>query len=149
MGREHTVQGSTIRYGYCPPASGRHYNLGGGQGPIPRRFFGPDQPQLPGGWIHNLEHGDVVILYRGDPGTAILDELRAIKDEAQVSDWSLQNCGAVNKVLVARFDDMDPNVDFAAVAWDRVLLLEDFDREALLEFANQWQDGAQTPERVC
>jgi hypothetical protein len=149
MGKDHVVQGASVKYDYCPPASGRHYNIGGGQAPVARRFYGPGTSLLPGAWIHNLEHGDVVILYRGDPGTEILGQLEDLKEEAAVSDWSLANCGPVNKVVVVRFDDMDPSVDFAAVAWDRAILLEEFDKQALLDFANRWQDGAQTPERVC
>ena len=62
---------------------------------------------------------------------------------------ALANCGPVNKVIVLRFDEMDPSVNFAAVAWDRVLLQEELDGDRLLTFANQWQDGPQTPERVC
>jgi hypothetical protein len=150
MGRDHAVQGATIRYDYCPPASGRHYNLGGGEAPLARRFYGPTDSVVPPQWIHNLEHGYVVLLYRGDPGTAALDELRSVMDEAVVSTWSQESgCGPINKVIAVRFDDMDPNVDFAAVAWDRVLLQQELDRDQLLAFANQWQDGAQTPERVC
>ena len=49
----------------------------------------------------------------------------------------------VTQVIAVRFDDMDPDVNFAAVAWDRELLLKEFDKEALLTFANQWQDGPQ------
>ncbi len=149
MGREHAVQGATIRYDYCPPASGRHYNLGGGQAPLPRHFLGPDDSVVPAQWIHNLEHGFVVLLYRGDPGPEVLEQLRSIMDEAVVSDFSQAQCGPINKVIGLRFDDLGPGVDFAAVAWDRVLLQQDFDRDQLLAFANQWQDGPQTPERVC
>ncbi len=149
VGREHTVQNATVRYAYCPPASGGHYNLGGGRGPLARRFFGPTDNVIPPEWIHNLEHGYVLLLYRGDPGAQALDQLRAVMDEAAVSAWASQNCGPVNKVIALRFDDMDPSVNFAAVAWDRVLLLKELDQDQLLAFANQWQDGPQTPERVC
>lgn len=149
MGREHQGQGATITYAYCPPAGGGHYNLGGGRGPLARQFFGPGDKVIPPEWVHNLEHGNVVLIYRGDPGPEVLDQLRSIMDEAKVSDWSLANCGPVNKVIVVRSDDLDPGVNFAAVAWDRVLLLKEFDRDQLLGFANQWQDGPQTPERVC
>lgn len=149
MGKEHAVQGASIRYDYCPPASGRHFNLGGGQAPLARRFFGPSDTVTPGQWIHNLEHGFVVLLYRGDPGPEVLEQLRSIMEQADVSDWASQQCGPVNKVIALRFDDLGEGIDFAAVAWDRVLLLEEFDGDQLLAFANQWQDGPQTPERVC
>jgi hypothetical protein len=149
MGKNHVVQGSTVKFEYCPPASGSHYNLGGGQAPLTRRLYGPDDRVLPQQWIHNLEHGYVMLLYRGEADADVLDQLQSVMDEAEVSDWSAQNCGPVNKVAGARFDDMDPSVNFAAIAWDRVLLLGDLDSEQLLTFANQWQDGPQTPERVC
>ncbi len=149
MGKDHAVQGAAIRYDYCPPASGRHYNLGGGEAPLARHFLGPDDSVLPAQWIHNLEHGFVVLLYRGDPGTEVLQQMRSIMDDAVVSEFSQAQCGPVNKVIGLRFDDLGPGVNFAAVAWDRVLLQEEFDREQLLAFANQWQDGPQTPERVC
>jgi hypothetical protein len=106
---------------------------------------------LPQHWIHNLEHGYVMLLYRGDPEAATLDELRGVMDSAASSSWNVVNCGASvpNKVVAARFDDMEQGVDFAAVAWDRALLQAQLDAEELLAFAEQWQDGAQTPERVC
>jgi hypothetical protein len=145
------AQGASVRYDYCPPASGRHYNLGNGEAPLARRFYTPDIARPPQHWIHNLEHGYVVILYRGEPEPEVLDELRRVMDEASASDWNLANCGtsAPNKVIVVRFDDMEPGVDFAAVSWDRALLQEQLDADELLAFAEQWQDGPATPERVC
>ena len=65
------------------------------------------------------------------------------------SAFSIANNCVDNKVIAVRFDDMDPGVNFAALAWDRALLLKDFDKAALLTFANQWQDGPQTPEAIC
>ncbi len=151
LGREHTAQGASVRFDYCPPASGRHYNLGSGLAPLARRFYEPDVNFPPQHWIHNLEHGYTVILYRGDPGAAALEELRRVMDEASPSDWNLTNCGTGvdNKVIVIRFDDMDPGVNCAAVSWDRALLQEQLDADELIAFAEQWQDGPATPERIC
>ena len=67
MGRKHIAVGELVRYTYCPPASGSHVNLTG-QGPIPARFYGPNDAVVPQGWIHNLEHGALVLLYRCDGG---------------------------------------------------------------------------------
>jgi hypothetical protein len=151
LGREHVAQGTSVRFDYCPPASGRHYNLGGGLAPLARRFYGPDVSLVPQNWIHNLEHGYVVLLYSGDPGEAVLNELRGVMDDASPSDWNLTNCGSTvpNKVIGVRFDSMDPGVKFAAVSWDRALLQAELDAAELLAFANQWQDGPATPERIC
>ena len=65
MGDEHVANGASITYTYCPPASGRHYN-GTQTGPISARVYGPADDVRPQGWIHNLEHGALVVLYRGD-----------------------------------------------------------------------------------
>ena len=64
MGRRHVAVGEKVTYTYCPPASGSHYNAANA-GPIQPRFYGPNDRVLPEGWIHNLEHGAMVILYRG------------------------------------------------------------------------------------
>ncbi len=65
--------------------------------------------------------------------------------EAVPTAASAEACG-YSKVIAVRSDDMEPGINFAAVAWDRELLLEEFDKQLLLTFANQWQDGPQTPE---
>lgn len=146
LGRQHVDTGTTADYGYCPPASGPHYNLGGGRAPLTRQFYPPSTTLAPGTWVHNLEHGYVVLLYKGEPSPEIQQQLRQVMDEATASGFAASNCGA-NKVIAVRFDDMDPGVDFAAVAWDRVLLLDAFDKASLLTFADQWQDGPQVPEQ--
>ena len=67
MGRSHAV---TVpqNYLYCPPASGTHLNAAG-LGPIQPRVYKPDDKVGPPNWVHNLEHGGMVVLYRNDsPG---------------------------------------------------------------------------------
>ncbi len=145
LGKNHVGTNVTVKYGYCPPASGSHYNLGGGQAPLTRQFYGPQTILAPGNWVHNLEHGYVVILYRGDADQAVIDAVQAVMAEATPSETSAARCG-YSKVIGVRFDDMDPSVQVAAIAWDRVLLQEELDKDELLAFANQWQDGPQTPE---
>jgi hypothetical protein len=140
MGRAHVDTSKKVDYDYCPPASGSHYNVGG-RAPLPRQFYPPTTALGPGNWIHNLEHGYVVLLYKGEPTADVQQQLQDIMDGANQS----ATCG-YSKVIAVRFDDMDPGVNFAAVAWDRELLLNQFDKAALLAFANQWQDGPQTPE---
>ena len=68
MGAIHQVS-RPQRYTFCPPASGNHYNQPGVLGPIVPRVYGPNDSVGPSNWIHNLEHGGMVVLYRGDsPG---------------------------------------------------------------------------------
>ena len=64
MGRRHVEFGTNVTYQYCAPASGSHYNKAG-SGPIQPRLYGPQDTVIPQGWIHNLEHGALVVLYTG------------------------------------------------------------------------------------
>jgi uncharacterized protein DUF3105 len=153
LGRNHlTTKTNNKRYAYCPPASGPHYNAAG-LGPLKRTFFGPEQEQDPGGWIHNLEHGYVVLLYScGDSGTSCpsseeMAQLRQWFDRAPTTPGAT-SCNIPNKTIVARFDGMKAR--FAVLAWDRALLMDKFDLDPALKFAEQWIDGPSAPEPgVC
>jgi len=149
LGRTHVTTSTNVTYDYCPPASGSHYNLGVPLAPLARQFYPPSTKVGPGNWIHNLEHGYVVLLYSGEPTADVQQQLQDIMAEASPSAYVLANCGTDNKVIALRFDDMAPGVHFAALAWDRELLLDSFDKQALLTFANQWQDSPQHPEAIC
>ncbi|MBA2570496.1 MAG: DUF3105 domain-containing protein [Chloroflexi bacterium] len=150
MGNTHVAAGSTIDYSFCPPTSGDHYNSAG-QGPIRRDFYGPESEVRPGGWVHNLEHGWVVLAYRGGEGGPTQDELtrmRAFFESAPFSTYP-NSCPSVpNKVIVMRMDQMSSR--FAMLAWYRALLMDEFDAEAALPFYQQWVDSPQAPEPgVC
>ena len=147
LGAEHVRDpGETISYGFCPPSSGPHWNAPN-LGPIRGQFYPPSQEQAPGGWVHNLEHGYVVALYRctddGDcPSEAELEQLRRFVAEAPGSSF---NPACTNKVLAARFDGMESR--FALLAWGRALLMDEFDLDTAITFAEQWIDHAAVPER--
>jgi len=146
MGQAHVSENTSITYAYCPPTSGDHF--ASNMAPLPRRFYGPDDDVRPGNWIHNLEHGYVVIAYKGEPVAATLAELERVVTEAKGTEFSTRSCGLPNKVIGLRFDDM--TTDFAALSWDRALLLETFDAEQLRTFAEQWQESPVWPEpNVC
>lgn len=145
MGREHISANSTTRFAFCPPTSGTHWSVAG-LAPIRRDFYSPDDGVAPGSWVHNLEHGYVVIAYKGVPSAADLDAIRAVFEEAPASEVAAQ-CGMPNKVVALRFDEMSE--PFAILSWDRALLMSTFDRAQALTFIEQWQDGPQTPERAC
>jgi len=145
LGRTHVAVGSTVTYGFCPPTSGNHYSDPGAPAPLPRNFYDPTKSLKPQQWVHNLEHGYVVLLYKGTPDQATLDSLKKVFDTASPpSDGFAAQCGQPNRVIAVRFDDMD--TPFALVAWDRALLLPQWDFDQALTFANQWQDGPAIPE---
>jgi hypothetical protein len=139
-GFDHVQTGSKIEYPTCPPASGPHYSQAG-IAPLRPAYYGPDAGVGPGNWVHNLEHGFAVALYRCTggrcPSEADLEALRAFVAEGPSTQLATA-CGYRSKVLAVRFDDMA--TPFAMVAWQRVLLLDTFDKSGALEFARQWID---------
>lgn len=148
MGQRHTNLGQKVTYTYCPPASGQHYNEPS-SGPIQPRFYGMDDRAVPEGWIHNLEHGGLVILYQGD-GTGGTDAgqqaLRGLFDEFPDSPLCGTSPTSSPGVVVARFDAMAS--PFAALVWGRVLPLQEFDSAQIIAFWNEWGERT-NPEKLC
>lgn len=140
MGSQHVGPDLKVTYTYCAPASGQHINKPP-QGPIPARVYGPDDKVIPQGWIHNLEHGGVVILYRGDSAGATPEgqaKFRVYHENFP----PIPNCGPV----IARFDQM--STPFQVLLWGRVLLMDSFDEELTTRFYFQWA-GLTNPEAAC
>lgn len=149
LGSQHVGAGTKVRYGFCPPASGPHYNAAGA-GPLRPGFYGPNTAAGPGGWVHNLEHGYVVALYRCEGGTCPSEaDLAALRQFAANGppNQSAAACGYRSKVLVARFDDMA--TPFAILAWDRALLLDAFDEAAAVGFARQFIESTAPEPAAC
>ena len=134
MGRLHIPVGKSQRYTYCPPASGNH-NTAAGVAPItPARLFKPDDNVVPQQWIHNLEHGAVVVLYRGDSPGATADGLAKLQQFFDNFPPS-PICKVPPRQLspiIARFDDMA--TPYAALVWDRVLPMDTWDPDLVLQF---------------
>jgi hypothetical protein len=149
MGATHDPPVPT-RYTLCPPASGPHF--GSPRAPIQARLYGLEDFAPPQGWLHNLEHGGIVILYRGGEGSEAVTEdgqakLRELYRNFPASpicgfDRGNNNAG----VVIARFDDMA--WPYAALVWDVVLPLETLDGDVIYDF---WRtEGERTnPEKFC
>lgn len=147
QGRSHVVVGTAVKYLYCPPASGNHYfqtNLG----PIPARVYNQNEHPAPEGWVHNLEHGALVILYKC-PGDACTDAGQAKFSQFYQAFPNSPVCdeppGIIGPVI-ARFDDMA--FPYAAIVWDEVLPLQTFDTSQILAFYQQ-QGERTNPEPQC
>lgn len=148
MGNGHLSNGTAVTYTYCPPASGRHFN-GTQTGPISARVYGPEDTVNPQGWIHNLEHGALVVLYRGDSEGATdagQQALRAFFDGYPPSPVCGFQPGTSVGPVFARFDQMA--TPFAALVWGRVLPLESLDTEAILELDRTYGERT-NPESFC
>jgi hypothetical protein len=153
MGHEHVAVGTPVKYTFCPPASGKHYNQAGVAGPINPKLYGPNDKTVPENWVHNLEHGGLVLLYKCPAGDASGGACSASGQQAMAA--LLTNfpnspvCnippGQVGPVIT-RFDDMDFN--YAAVVWDYVLPLDTLDLEQVKTFFRQRAELL-NPERLC
>ena len=149
LGSQHVAVGTKIRYGFCPPTSGAHYNAAGA-GPLRAGFYGPDTAAGPGGWVHNLEHGYVAALYRCSNGVCPAEsELQALRSFAANGPptQSAAACGYRSKVIVARMDDMA--APYALVAWDRALLLDSFDAGTANGFASRFIEATGPEPNAC
>lgn len=152
MGHAHVGPGTRVSYTNCPPASGKHY-FQTGQGPIAPKFYGADEQPLPQGWVHNLEHGAIVLLYNcgsnGDAAACTADGQAALK--SLYASWPLSPiCGFTpgthDTPVIARFDEMA--YPYAAIVWDVVLPLDTLDASAIFDFyARQGERNNQ--EKQC
>jgi hypothetical protein len=143
LGRAHVETGTRVTYEYCPPTSGSHYN-DARYGPIATRFYGADDRTEPQGWIHNLEHGQMSLLYRCPEGC---DEnaqaaLRTLQQQLPAS--PLCAFPATASVAVTRFDDLP--TPYAAVVWGRVLFLDALDVAAIATFSQRSADRGPEPQ---
>ena len=110
MPHTHVNPPAQITYNHNPPTSGCHYNLGYGNAPVQTGVY--NQAIASEYWVHNLEHGYVVILYNCPSGCST--EFNALHN------WYKGLPPAPNfaypKVVVLPYPSM--NVPFAAVSWD-------------------------------
>ncbi len=118
-GYDHVPVGSAIPYRAHPPASGPHYPM-----PAPAGVY--MQGLAPGFWVHNLEHGYIVVLFR--PPAAPGVELRL---QEMLRDFPPSKFGNV-KFVAAPYEDMPHQ--YAVLSWDWRLWLHELDRAKVLEF---------------
>ncbi|MDQ2960584.1 MAG: DUF3105 domain-containing protein [Candidatus Dormibacteraeota bacterium] len=68
MPHVHVAPPTQVTYMHNPPTSGCHYSLGAGTAPISAGVHPPTPAIAPEYWVHNLEHGYVVISYNCPTG---------------------------------------------------------------------------------
>ncbi|HLF25863.1 MAG TPA: DUF3105 domain-containing protein [Anaerolineae bacterium] len=132
-GRNHVSEGEEVEYQHYPPASGSHYGVVLQYG----LYEGEDVAEEY--WLHNLEHGAIVILYKCDqPCPDLVRSLGDMLDLFPESKWGN------NKIVIAPYHRMD--APLMAVAWNVQLPLAQFDQQALIDFYTRHVD--QGPEDV-
>jgi hypothetical protein len=133
QGNQHVQTGDKVQYKTCPPASGKHINQPG-YGPLQPKVYGPNDQSVPNGWVHNLEHGGLVLLYSCDKGAcdaASISALQAFSGQFPTSPVCGLPPGFVGPVI-ARFEQMPTK--YAALLWDRALYLDSLDTQTIDQF---------------
>jgi Protein of unknown function (DUF3105) len=148
MGGRHVAVGTVVTYQYCAPASGTHYDQAGA-GPIKPGVYGPNDAVIPQGWVHNLEHGALVVLYKGSSAGATQEgqqQLQAFYDAFPNSPVCNIEKGTTQGPVIARFDQMA--TDYSAMVWGRVLPLTTLDTNAIMDFYAAWGEKT-NPQPQC
>jgi hypothetical protein len=131
----HVAEGSEITYANEPPASGNHYSVWG--------TWDVHFELARGYWVHNVEHGGIVLLHRPDAPEEVVTALRAafdaIPDDAE--------CGHKRAMLA---QDVDLTSPVAIIAADRVMTgaCIDADSQAAILTLVEERRG-QGPEDIC
>jgi hypothetical protein len=132
-GWSHVAEGSVVSYRANPPASGPHY-------PVWARYQEHAVAVARPYWVHNLEHGAIIFLYRPDAPADVVAALRAAFQ-------SLPNdpiCGHRRALMTP--DPLLPRAT-AVVAADHLLGAECVNAQAIRDFVTLYRGRG--PEQVC
>jgi uncharacterized protein DUF3105 len=129
----HVAEGTPLTYLHNPPASGPHY-------PVWARYQAYTTALARPYWVHNLEHGAIVLVYRPDAPSAVVsaltDTFRALPNDPE--------CGHPRALLTP-----DPLLarPVAAIAANFVLEGECASPDQIRAFALAHRNHA--PEDIC
>lgn len=131
--QQHPIEGFThvpvcspVSYGTNPPSSGNHY-------PIWAAYREYSTPVPPGFWVHDLEHGAVVITYNCPSGCAAdLAKARAFIAALPVDPLCSQSGGPQRRIVMTPDPSLD--VEFAASSWGWTLKASCFESAVFAQF---------------
>jgi len=134
---QHVDEGAPVTYSHRPPSSGMHW----GTVPQPQEYRMYDTPLSPGRWVHMLEHGAVVVLYRPDLcDDACVQQLGNFYDNAPKS-----NLVGIRHLAITPYQDMDHAI--AVVAWGYVDEMDQVDQDRIMADFKSKVDAPSAPER--
>lgn len=120
QGRAHIAPGQPHpEFNSNPPTSGWHYPTAARWG-----FYNDELPDEL--LIHNLEHGGIWISYRDAGDTEVIDALSNLARSYR------------SKVIVTHRPGNGSRI--AVAAWGRLMTLEQFDRNAIVDFINRFRN---------
>jgi len=133
-------------YHHEPPSSGCHQPPP--LAPVPFRVYTSANAVRPDRYIHNLEHGGVVLVYRCQGSQCDQESTTALSLYSNMPKDPLLN---EIRLLVTPYQNMPPAV--AVLAWQRELDLPDLSgasQQKVNDFYNQWVDkGPECSSKTC
>jgi hypothetical protein len=139
-GYDHVDVCSHVTYGTNPPSSGNHY-------PIWAAYQSYTTPVPEGFWVHNLEHGSIVISYNCSDGCAADVAAAQQMIDSLAPDPVCTSLGQGVSRRIVMTPDPKLDVPFAASAWGWTLKAFCFDPGPFTDFANAHYD--QGREDLC
>jgi hypothetical protein len=136
----HVPEGTRIVHTSRPPIGGDHYSTW-----YPN--YGVVEESIDSGyWVHNLEHGAILLLYQCPSSCSdLVDALRGLYDELPPGHNQRQNGP---RVLITPYTDMDHRL--AIVAWGHKLEMDELDRNRLIQFYARFIDrGPECRSLTC
>lgn len=125
----HVNPPTRIQYDHDPPTSGCHYNIANAA-PVNPGVYGQEIPAEY--WVHNLEHGYVVVLYNCPQGCPNEVQQLIAWRKSLPPDPAGQGVIKYAKVVVLPWHTM--KVKFAAVSWDWYQGWDSLDLKAVQAF---------------
>jgi hypothetical protein len=121
-GHQHVTQGAPLTNKHQPPSSGDHYPT-----PLPAGTYPTAQP--PGNWVHSLEHGYIVVVYRCSGA-----ECADLNSQAKTIMATLPKDPKYNEVkfIATPFQTMAPKV--AVLAWAKEQDMDSLDQGLIAAF---------------
>jgi Protein of unknown function (DUF3105) len=134
-GNTHVPDGTEVQYGTTPPTSGDHY-----ANPADAGFYPPDAAaQLPDErFVHNLEHGQIVIWYNPNGPESVIEDLEAYIDK--------QSGNQAIALLAVPYDQAPNNVTMTA--WGAMQSCDAVSEDVLDTFRGRFQGMGPEPAGI-
>jgi len=140
-GQTHVDPSTTPTYKSYPPASGPHYSVQG-LAPVPWQTIATLQE---GQYIHNLEHGGIVILYDCPSGADCTTLKNSLENYVKTLAPVEPQFKEIKVVLSPYSRGMRKKV--ALVAWDYIEFLDGYDQAEITRFYENHVN--QAPEKIA
>ena len=128
---DHKPTGETVTYERTPASMGPHWDP---SQLVPRteKFVGRDTTFQPEQYVHNLEHGYIIVWYDADLPDSEMDRLR-----------EMSQIGGIDKVLMAPWTrgKFDGTADVAMTSWARQISCTKVSGEAFADFYKRFGPG--------